>query len=78
MSYKEKMEISLFQAGREVIFALPPGSSTLKPNSEELQVAATILGLSVAATRKALDFYNYSENFPHSMKKEKICIIKQQ
>lgn len=71
-----RVELSLFQVGKEVLFALPRISG-MQPRYEELKVAAESLGISITKARKALSFYHNPEGFAPETTHEKTSIIKQ-
>jgi hypothetical protein len=73
----ETQEVNLFQAGREVTYALPQGSSSLRPTQGELAKAAKKLGISVGKARKSLDFFNNGDATQAEALTEKIVIKKE-
>lgn len=72
----ERVELPLFQAGKEVVFALPRFASPLRPRYEDLRVAAKTLDIPITKARKALGFYMNPEGFPPETTREKLSIIK--
>lgn len=70
-----KKEFPLALVGKEVTFALPTGSSSLRPTKQELLIASKKLGISVKTARKALDYYNNPDGFEIGVGKEKVSIL---